>query len=137
MLDSLGSLVVGVVIGVVGSVLAWIATIRGTRPKINIGSNISRISPPVGDADRKYLYRAKLQNARRRKAIDVTISCRLSVVGLFEDRPKTRNNYDVPVGTSDLVELRGHKNRAVWLHLHQAEKLRHRLKNAAPALASK
>lgn len=117
--------VLGVVIGVAGSFLAWYLTARVIRPSIRIGPQVSRVDGPEGWP--QYVYRVKVVNRRRRQAIDVEFGATLDTKGIHADRIDNWNVYEVPIDSPSTRRLPPRGSRIVWIDLRNAHDLIRRL----------
>jgi hypothetical protein len=100
-------ILVGVVIGVVGSLVAWWIVARAVRPRILISPKISRL--PEWRRDVPWRYRVKVVNGSRRwplprsPLVDVRIVATLRFRGLDEKLPRNTNNYTLPLPHDGVV----------------------------------
>ena len=118
-------LILGVVLGIASSFVAWFVTARLLRPKLVISPYVSRVDSP--DADRRYVYRIKVKNLRRREAIDLELGADFLTKGVHPNRPGNTNRYEIPIDPPHLRRLKPRGVNVVWIDLHRAEGLARRL----------
>ena len=83
-------LLLGIPIGVVGSLVAWWVLFHALVPSVEISSVIAKT--PFSQDPSGYRYRIKMMNAGRRAILDVELVARLRIKGLFPSLP---SNWEV------------------------------------------
>jgi hypothetical protein len=116
----LGTLL-GAIIGVIASLVAWWIIARALIPKLLFSPGISKI--PETRANRCWRYRIKLVNARRwfltrQPLIDVKVVATISIQGLDHDAPKNWINYNIPLANGGTIPLLA-SNSVVHLRTHE------------------
>jgi hypothetical protein len=122
------NILIGLVLGVVSSLAAWIVVTQLLKPNVAIGKFIERWDRPDGS---RY-YRFAVGNARRwRFADDVTVTARFNVL---KRRPSGRvvtNWFNVPVDDAWIPSLLPRRRRKAKRFSHYPVLL---FRNAPPAM---
>lgn len=100
MTEVLGSILIGLFIGVGTNLIAWWILFHYIVPKIHFSPSISKI--PTKDNKLGYKYRIKIQNSGKRSIIDVELRARLSIQGLL-DNPQHWNLVSIPLSRNTIV----------------------------------
>lgn len=83
MTASFWDLIVGIVLGIVTNFIAWAILFHYFIPKIRFSEQLSKVRIKKTREDRSgYRFRVKIENAGRRRIIDIELTARLSVKGL-------------------------------------------------------
>jgi hypothetical protein len=112
--------VLGFVLGIASSFIAWLLTLRFLTPEIRISRHISAVRREgVEDADSVVAYRVKIKNpSRHRRMVDIRVHARLAV------RISSGNwsNFHVPL-SSDYIPLLGRRGeRVLTLRTNEIER---------------
>lgn len=100
MTELLGSILIGLLIGVGTNLIAWWILFHYIVPKIHFSPSISKI--PTKDNKLGYKYRIKIQNSGKRSIIDVEFRARLRIKGLL-DNPKHWKLVSIPLYGNTIV----------------------------------
>ncbi len=86
---------VGLLLGIGGSLIAWWILFHAITPELIFSKQISRIK--VDDEPGGIAYRVKFENAGRRSIIDLSIVAKLRIPGLNPQRPSSFETTYLPV----------------------------------------
>lgn len=100
MTEVLGSILIGLFIGIGTNLIAWWILFHYIIPKIHFSRSISKI--PTKDNKLGYKYRIKIQNSGKRSIIDVEFRARLSIKGLL-DNPQHWRLVSIPLSGNTIV----------------------------------
>lgn len=81
------TLLIGVPIGVVCSLLAWWVLFHGVVPKLRFSENISKIKSRENEG--RFRYRVKFENYGQRRIVNLEISVCLNIRGLSKESLET------------------------------------------------
>jgi hypothetical protein len=111
-------IVSGFLLGIIGSYLAWLWTVRAYVPKLSV-SAIARST--VSEQPPKYKYRIKVLNRGRHSVSDISISSRVFIPGLNPERPTNLTSLHIPVADErPFPVLEGRKGRIYTLRVSEA-----------------
>ena len=102
MSEILGSILIGLFIGIATNLTAWWILFHYIVPEIRFSPLLSKI--PTNENNSGYKYRFKLQNVGKRSIIDVEIFARVNIKGLG-DFPRNIRIVDIPISN----KLRTHR----------------------------
>ena len=91
MVETIISISIGFLFGIIASLLAWWFQSHLIVPNIQFSQNISKI--PSVDKKSRYKYRIKLENSGKRSVIDIEIMARLRIKGVGDFPNNWRVNY--------------------------------------------
>jgi len=100
MTEVLGSILIGLFIGVGTNLIAWWILFHYIVPKIHFSPSISKI--PTKDNKLGYKYRIKIQNSGKRSIIDVELRARLKIKGIL-DNPQHWRLVGIPLSKNMIV----------------------------------
>ena len=100
MTEILGSILIGIFIGIVTNLVAWWILFHYIIPEIRFSSSISKI--PTKENNLGYKYRFKLQNIGKRSIIDVEVIARVRITE-FGDFPRNFRIVDIPLSNKSIT----------------------------------
>lgn len=107
-------LLIASLLGVIASVLAWLAVTQSLRPRVLVSNFVSRKLDSSGNVS----YRIKIMNARhRRNVADVKTHLYVWIPGYWPDRPGSNKIIPVPATSTELVGMEPGHDRVIRLQL--------------------
>lgn len=97
--------ILGIILGVGSSLVAWWVLFHCITPNIRFADGVSKTESSESPCG--FVYRVKFENAGRRTIVDLEISACLSIVGLRADRPRNREETYLPVSFQGKIPVFG------------------------------
>jgi len=124
MTEAVVTIIVGFFLGMVGSYLVWLVTVRTYVPKIvvsQIARNTVSTNPLI------YEYRIKVFNQGRKSVSGLSITCKIFIQGINRSRPKNIISLYLPVADENpFPVLEAHSGRVYTLRISGIRGGRHK-----------
>ena len=110
-MEVISSTFVGILLGVISSIIGWWILFRCYIPNLSFSSIISKIE----EDNSRARYRIRILNKGRRKAIDLEIIARLQVRGILKETPKVWKQVNLKIAGEKIPYIEKDEARIIRL----------------------
>lgn len=107
MLELLGGIIGGLIIGFVSSAITWYMLFRRIVPTLEFFPKIYR--QPTNENPSGYKYHIRFRNTGRREILDLELFARLRIQGLSSTRPTRWKAIYIPVDDARIPKIGSHR----------------------------